>query len=227
MKRLVYLSLVVLIFLFSSCKREEFSQNNNLEITSTNYSSKGEFYEYNLEIPQIENSKSEDTTYFNLTMQENMRYILDNLSTKVGDSGVKKAVITFKNNKNNFGVLSITVFTQIESGTTNNLATLDSYNIALKDQAILTFDKIFKDDGVDYINMLINDSIRKKDSIVNTQGQEVIFFENAEADINNATLSFEGNNVVFTFAIGDLAPNSSGMPVFKFDKKTLKKYLNI
>ena len=74
--------------------------------------------------------------------------------------------------------------------------------------------------------MRINDMIKNKDRVLNTQGVEVIFFDNAEADINNAILSFEGDYIVFTFTEYDLTAYSSGMPVFKFNKKDIKKYLN-
>ncbi len=74
--------------------------------------------------------------------------------------------------------------------------------------------------------MKINDIIKSGAKVYNTKGGQVIFFDNAEANINNAVLSFEGDNIVFTFLEYDLSPYSSGMPVFKFNKKEVKKYFN-
>ncbi|WP_291259571.1 DUF3298 domain-containing protein [Fusobacterium sp.] len=44
--------------------------------------------------------------------------------------------------------------------------------------------------------------------------------------MENAVVYFDSNNVVFVFREYDLSPYSSGMPVFKFNKKDIKRYLN-
>ena len=38
---------------------------------------------------------------------------------------------------------------------------------------------------------------------------------------------FEGNSVVFLYPHYEIAPYSSGMPIFKFDKKDIKKFVKI
>lgn len=227
MKKIVYLGILVFILTLVGCNPLNSSSYEKVDVVSADYQSEGKFYKYDIKIPQIKDEKSEDFTYFNLTMQENMRYIVDNLSTKENDEGIREAYISYKNNENSFGVLSISVLTNIYTGGAHFMNNLESYNLSLKDKTILSLDKIFTEDAIGYFNIVINDKIKNKDKVLNTQGKEVIFFENAEADVNNAILSFEGDDVVFTFLEYDLSPYSSGMPVFKFNKKDIKKYLNI
>lgn len=226
MKKILYILSLSLIFLIISCDKESKPNNLNIELVSSTSSGQDKFYKYDLTIPQIKNDQSEDFTYFNLTMQENMRYVLENLSEKKDDGGIQSACITFKNNENNFGVLSITILTSIYTGGAHSKNILESYNFNLKDKSILSSDKIFKEEANEYFNMKINDMIKNHVTVFNTQGKEVIFFDNAEANIDNSIVSFEGDNIIFTFSEYDLAPYSSGMPVFKFNKKEIKKYLN-
>ena len=178
MKKFFYILALSLAIFVTGCEKGTTLSSSSVEVVSSNSKNKGEFYSYDINIPQIKDETSEDFTYFNLTMQENMRYIIENLSGKKDDGGIQEAY------------------------------------------------KIFKDEAIEYFNMRINDMIKNKDRVLNTQGVEVIFFDNAEADINNAILSFEGDYIVFTFTEYDLTPYSSGMPVFKFNKKDIKKYLN-
>lgn len=204
------------------------NMDNNLKVNSLDYrSEENTVAKYELKIPQIENEKSEDITYFNATMKEEMRYILENLSTDENDGKIQDAYVNFEEYKNNFGVLSITVLSNVYTGGAHSTNNFESYNINLKDNSILTFDKLFTEEAKDYFNMKINDMIKNKDKVLNTNGNEVMFFDNCEANIANAVVYFEGDNVVFVFHEYDLSPYSSGMPVFKFDKKDVKKYLNI
>lgn len=227
MKKTLCVLAISLITLFGGCGKENISPSTKIEVISSDTKSEGEFYKYDIKIPQIKDEKSEDFTYFNLTMQENMRYIIENLSAKKDDGGIQEAYISFTNNENSFGVLSITVLTNIYTGGAHFINSLEGYNLSLKDKTILSLDRIFTEDAIEYFNLRINDMIKNKDKVLNTQGREVIFFDNAEADINNAVISFVGDYVVFTFSEYDLSPYSSGMPVFKFNKKDIKKYLKI
>lgn len=201
---------------------------NHLNVATLDYiSNEKKMYKYELKIPQIENEKSEDISYFNVTMKEEVRYILENLSVEENDGKIKDAHISYEKHENSFGILSISTLTSVYTGGAHFINKLESYNINLKDNSILTFDKIFDEDALEYFNMKINDLIRDKERVVNTQGKEVIFFENAEADIRNANLYFEGDKIVFVFSEYDLSPYSSGMPKFTFDKKEIKKYLKL
>ena len=227
MKRVLYLLTVFMLLILGGCEGGNSLTSNVVEVTSSDSKGEGKFYKYDIKIPQIKDETSEDYAYFNLTMQENVRYIVENLSGKADDEGIKEAYISFENHTNSFGILSITVMTNIYTGGAHFINSLEGYNMNLKDKTILGLDRVFKEEAIEYFNMRINDSIRNGDVVHNTKGGEVIFFDNAEADINNAVLSFEGDNIVFTFSEYDLSPYSSGMPVFKFNKKEIKKYLNI
>ena len=226
MRRVLFLLITFLIFILSGCDGEKISTSNKIEVISSDYQGEGRYYKYDIKIPQIKDESSEDFTYFNLTMQENMRYIIENLATKENEGGIQEAYISFTNNENSFGVLSISVLTNIYTGGAHFENNLECYNLNLKDKTILALDKIFKEEAVEYFNMKINDIIKSGAKVYNTKGGQVIFFDNAEANINNAVLSFEGDNIVFTFLEYDLSPYSSGMPVFKFNKKEVKKYFN-
>lgn len=224
MKRVIFFMIIFAMFVLSGCENKKISNVNEIEVISSEYQGEGNYYKYDIKIPQIKDESSEDFTYFNLTMQENMRYIIENLATKENDGGIQEAYISFTNNENSFGVLSISVLTNIYTGGAHFENNLECYNLNLKDKTILALDKIFKEEAIEYFNMKINDTIRNGVKVYNTKGEQVIFFDNAEANINNAVLSFEGDNIVFTFSEYDLSPYSSGMPVFKFNKKEIKKY---
>lgn len=226
MKKIIYFLVLVLALALIGYSQIR-PVDKSISIVSADYKEEGEFYKYNIKIPQIKDEKSEDFTYFNLTMQENMRYIIENLSNKENDGGIEEAYISFENHKNSFGILSISVLTNVYKGGAHSMNNVESYNMSLKERSILSLDKIFTDDAIEYFNMMINDKIKNKERVLNTKGKEVIFFDNAEADINNAVVYFEGDNVVFIFLEYDLSPYSSGMPVFKFNKREIKKYLNV
>ena len=226
MKKIIYFLVLVLALALIGYSQIR-PVDKSISIVSADYKEEGEFYKYDIKIPQIKDEKSEDFTYFNLTMQENMRYIIKNLSNKENDGGIEEAYISFENHKNSFGILSISVLTNVYKGGAHSMNNVESYNMSLKERSILSLDKIFTDDAIEYFNMMINDKIKNKERVLNTKGKEVIFFDNAEADINNAVVYFEGDNVVFIFLEYDLSPYSSGMPVFKFNKREIKKYLNV
>lgn len=226
MKKIIYFLVLVLALALIGYSQIR-PVDKSISIVSADYKEEGKFYKYDIKIPQIKDEKSEDFTYFNLTMQENMRYIIENLSNKENDGGIEEAYISFENHKNSFGILSISVLTNVYKGGAHSMNNVESYNMSLKERSILSLDKIFTDDAIEYFNMMINDKIKNKERVLNTKGKEVIFFDNAEADINNAVVYFEGDNVVFIFLEYDLSPYSSGMPVFKFNKREIKKYLNV
>lgn len=223
----IFFLLSILLLLITSCGKENTSLKKiNFEVMPIEYVNKSEFYNYSITIPQIKDEKTEDISYFNMTMQENMRYIVENLSTSKDDGGIQEANMNYEVKENNFDILSIVILTSTYTGGAHGANNLEAYNIYLKDSTLISFDKIFNEEAEEFFNMSINDTIRNKEKVLNTRGKEVIFFENAEADIKNATMYFEGDNIVFVFSEYDLSPYSSGMPVFKFNKKLVKKYMN-
>lgn len=220
------LGAALILLLQVACVEREIK--SNLEVGTINYTSKeGKPYRYDLKIPQLENEKGEDISYFNVTMKEEARYIMENLTTDKKDGKIIEATVSYENHENSFDVLSLSILTSIYTGGAHNINNLESYNFSLKDETILSIDKILTEDGIEYFNARINDMIANKEKVLNTYGREVIFFDKVEADIRNSVITFEKDQLVFTFQNYDLSPYSSGMPVFKFNKKDVKKYLNM
>lgn len=217
--------LFAVIFLFTACDNGKKQQEGIKSVEEIQYNETAKKYKYNIVIPQINNIESEDITYFNLTMQEHARLIIDSLLGVTEEMEVStpyEADVSFEVKENSFGILSIILKTYTYEGGAHGNTFWDSYNIKLKNHTLLNFDAIFKENARDYFNMKINDLIENKKKVVNTAGDEVVFFENVEVNIDNAVMYFEGDNVVFVFPLYELAPYSSGMPVFKFNKKELK-----
>lgn len=220
--------LFAVILLFTACDNGKKQQESIKSVEKLEYNETAKKYKYNIVIPQINNIESEDISYFNLTMQEQARLIIDSLQGVTEEMEVSspyEADISFEIKENNFGLLSIILKTYTYEGGAHGNTLWDSYNMELKNYSLLNFDTVFNENARDYFNMKINDLIENRRKVVNTAGDEVIFFENVEVNIDNAVMYFEGDNVVFVFPLYELAPYSSGMPVFKFSRKELKNYL--
>lgn len=200
--------------------------SNKLKVEMLKYNEKNDFAQYDIVLPQIANVDSEDISYFNDNMKESLRYIVENMSTSNEDTLIKTADITYANYPNTFGVLSIEISASLSNGGAHPENVIDTYNINLKDNTLLSFGKVFNEDDVNYFNMLINDRI-KAGKVKNTQGKEVALFSNVEADIRNAGFYFEGDSVAFVFQQYVLGPYASGMPVFKFNRSEIKDHLQL
>lgn len=223
-----FFALFAAILLFTACDNGKKQQETIKSVEKLEYNEAVQKYKYNIVIPQINNIESEDISYFNLTMQEQARLIIDSLqgvTEEIEVSAPYEADISFETKENSFGILSIILKTYTYEGGAHGNTIWDTYNIELKNYSLLNFDNVFNENAKSYFNMKINDLITNKKKVVNTSGDEVIFFENAEVNIESAAMYFEGDNVVFVFPLYELAPYSSGMPVFKFNKKELKNYL--
>ena len=215
------------MLLFTACGIEK-EKEKEKEIEKLEYKGATNNYKYNLVIPQILNVQSEDISYFNLSLQENARLIIDELLESTGEikpSVPYEAEMSYEVKENGFGITSIVVkrYTYTEGAHRNT--TLETYNLLDKDLKLINFESFFNDNAQSYFEMKINDAIENKERVKNINGEEVIFFENPEVNIKNAVIYFEGDSVKFVFPLYDLAPYSSGMPVFKFSKDEIKKYM--
>lgn len=227
--KLLLITIVMLLF-FSGCDDLELKNKkakSELEITTLEYEDKNDFAEYSIKIPQITKGESEDIVYFNLTMQENMRYILENLSTAKDDGQIQSAYISYKEYPNEFDIISVGLLTSIYTGGAHSQNAFETYNINKKDNSLLTFDKLFNTGDIEYFNMLINDRINSKTPIYNMRGMEIELFEDYEIDIRNASFYFENDSIVFVFQEYEIGPYSSGMPVFKFNKGEIKNHIQL
>ncbi len=215
------------MLLFTACGVEK-EKEKEKEIEKLEYKGATNNYKYNLVIPQILNVQSEDISYFNLSLQENARLIIDELLESTGEikpSAPYEAEMSYEVKENDFGITSIVVKRYTYTGGAHGNTTLETYNLLDKDLKLINFESFFNDNAQSYFEMKINDAIENKERVKNINGEEVIFFENPEVNIKNAVIYFEGDSVKFVFPLYDLAPYSSGMPVFKFSKNEIKKYI--
>lgn len=199
-----------------------------MEVVSTTEKKQTEYSDYVINIPQIINLDTEDIEYFNLTMKENMRNIIDNMATSKEDGEYESADMNYQVKNNNFNVMSIILTTNLyPNGGAHPIHEIDAYNLNKKTGTLITNDKLLEDDDVDYFNMLINDQISNKKPIYNTNGEECFLFNDIEANVKDAIIYFEGDNIVFVFKEYYMAPYSSGMPMFKFNKDNIKKNIHL
>ncbi len=215
------------MLLFTACGVEK-EKEKEKEIEKLEYKGATNNYKYNLVIPQILNVQSEDISYFNLSLQENARLIIDELLESTGEikpSAPYEAEMSYEVKENDFGITSIVVKRYTYTGGAHGNTTLETYNLLDKDLKLINFESFFNDNAQSYFEMKINDAIENKERVKNINGEEVIFFENPEVNIKNTVIYFEGDSVKFVFPLYDLAPYSSGMPVFKFSKDEIKKYI--
>ncbi len=215
------------MLLFTACGVEK-EKEKEKEIEKLEYKGATNNYKYNLVIPQILNVQSEDISYFNLSLQENARLIIDELLESTGEikpSVPYEAEMSYEVKENDFGITSIVVKRYTYTGGAHGNTTLETYNLLDKDLKLINFESFFDDNAQSYFEMKINDAIENKERVKNINGEEVIFFENPEVNIKNAVIYFEGDSVKFVFPLYDLVPYSSGMPVFKFSKDEIKKYM--
>ena len=217
--------------LFIGCEKDiapKVDNSKKMTVTSIEEKKEEKNYHYSMEIPQIINAESEDINYFNMTMKEDARSIIDSMSGSGEEGEYEGGWISYQVHPNSFDVLSITVVTGVHyTGAAHPLHSIDAYVISNRSKKLLTKNDIFTEDDMEYFNMLINDKIRENKEVYNYMGDKVMLFNDAVADIGNAAVYFEGDDIVFLFAIYDISPYSSGNPVFKFNKSKVKKHIHI
>lgn len=228
MKRLKQIMLLFIILLFSGCLNEK--EIPKIEkIDKMEYKETTKNYKYNIVIPQILNVQSEDISYFNLSLQENARLIIEELleiSEGAEDLSTSyEAKMNYEVKENDFGIISIVVKTSIYTGGAHGNTNLETYNIGKKDLKLINFESFFNEDAKSYFEMKINDMIENKEKVYNINGDEVAFYEDVEINLDRAGIYFEGENINFIFPLYEIAPYSSGIPVFKFNKEEVKKYM--
>ena len=193
------------MLLFTACGIEK-EKEKEKEIEKLEYKGATNNYKYNLVIPQILNVQSEDISYFNLSLQENARLIIDELLESTGEikpSVPYEAEMSYEVKENDFGITSIVVKRYTYTGGAHGNTTLETYNLLDKDLKLINFESFFNDNAQSYFEMKINDAIENKERVKNINGEEVIFFENPEVNIKNAVIYFEGDsvNLYFLFMI--------------------------
>lgn len=228
MKRLKQIILLLIILLFGGCfNNEELPKIEKID--KMEYKQITKNYKYNIVIPQILNVQSEDISYFNLSLQENARLIIDEiLEMSLGGENPTRpyeANMSYEVKENDFGIVSIIVRTSIYTGGAHGNSNIETYNIDKKELKLISFDNFFDENAKSYFEMKINDIIENKEKVFNIDGDEVIFYENTDVNLNTASMYFDEKNINFIFPLYEIAPYSSGIPVFKFKKEDIKKYM--
>lgn len=220
MKKFKVFLLGVLLVAFGSCEKAEDGKNNVPKVVSIESNEETDTTIFSLSYPQIEGKETEDFKYFNSIMKENMQLMKESYKEPASESNsdIKNEIsVDYSVVENNFNILSIVVSTETYTGGAHGAHSSTAYNFSLKDNKLLKLSDIITKDGIEYINMKINDEISK-----DTEG---IYFAEAVADINNATVYFSEDKLIAIFSEYDIAPYSSGRPEFEFNKAEIEKYL--
>lgn len=206
-------------------KQEQTINEIDFKIEDVRNRKKGNFYTFDISLPQITNEVTKDITYFNLNMKEKEKNILNNIAKSKDSEGIQEAKLWYEIKENSFDILSVVINSYIYEGGAHGVTEITSMNISKKDGLLVDYRRMFNQDATQFFNRAINDKIDKKEKVLNLNGDEFIFFRDAEADVKDATMYFEGDNVVFVFQQYILGPYSSGIPVFKFNKAEISKYM--
>lgn len=229
MKKLKFIVLFLLLgTIFVGCnfgKKEDISKMK-VEFTTNKESS--EKYSYDIVLPQITGVSNEDIDYFNTNMTELTNNITKNMIVSNGEGDFINVIILSKEYKNSFGILSIGIDLNLYfKGGAHGDHTFQSYNFDKKTNNLVSFENLFTTEDIKFYNKYINKMIKDGKKVYNTNGNAVIFFDDAEANINDSAFYFDGDDLVFVFGLYSLAPYSSGMPTFRVPKNLVDKHIHI
>jgi hypothetical protein len=118
--------------------------------------------------------------------------------------------------KNVFNIVSIKFDTYHFTGGAHGLPGTTVFNINQQTGKELIFDDIFVSGARKYFETEISKQM--------AQDKET-YFSDTSPDLRKTSFYFEGNDVVFVFPPYAIAPYSSGMPEFRFNKNNIKKWL--
>ena len=231
MKRFkVFLTMLVAIFFIGGCNGSKDDNKDDLKVSYENFKKTEKDYSYDIKIPQISGAENEDISYFNVTMQELSRNLIDNMYIpEDGEDGeFSEANIATEEHKNNFDVLSMVLYIYVyNTGAAHGTVTPETYNFNKHDNSLISFENIFTSKDVEFFNNEINKQIRDGKKVKNINGEDGFLYDDAEANINDAVFYFDGDNLVFIFQSYSLAPYSSGMPMFKIPKDVAMKHIHL
>lgn len=220
MKKIKVFLLALLLVVFASCDNMKTEKSNIPKVISIENNEETTTTIFSMNYPQIEGEDSKDFKYFNSIMKENMQLMKESYNEPASESNadIKNEIsVNYLVPENSFNILSILMVKEMYTGGAHGVHETESYNFRLKDNKLLNLSDIISKDGIEYINMKINDEIKND--------KEGVYFEDAVADINNTSVYFSENKMIVIFSEYDIAPYSSGRPEFEFDKKEIEKYL--
>lgn len=219
MKRLF---LLLTLIAFTACGGQK-----KIVVDSLTYEKNSNNYSYKIVIPQIKGIRNQNIEELNIKLSEIANEKIQNMIKGVKDSPAEY-IESYETFENDFDITSILIGTySIGKNDANGIQASESINIKNSDGSFITFDKFFKEGAEEYIVDQIQNIINKTSGkiVLNENGEQVSFFEDAEINLDNSAMYFEGNDICFKFDICELAPHSDGQPVIKFPKEELKEFI--
>lgn len=216
------LFLLLTLIAFTACGGQK-----KIVVDSLTYEKDSDNYSYKIEIPQIKGVKSQDIEKLNAKLSEIATEKIENMVRGVKNSPAEY-IESYETFENDFDITSILIGTySIGKKDANGIQASESINIKNSDGSFVTFDSFFKEGAEEYIVDQIQNIINKSSGkiVLNDNGEQVSFFEDAEINLDNSAMYFEGNDICFKFDMYELAPHSDGQPVIRFPKEELKEFI--
>lgn len=216
------LFLLLTLIAFTACGGQK-----KIVVDSLTYEKDSDNYSYKIEIPQIKGVKNQDIEKLNAKLSEIATEKIENMVRGVKNSPAEY-IESYETFENDFDITSILIGTySIGKKDANGIQASESINIKNSDGSFVTFDSFFKEGAEEYIVDQIQNIINKSSGkiVLNDNGEQVSFFEDAEINLDNSAMYFEGNDICFKFDMYELAPHSDGQPVIRFPKEELKEFI--
>ena len=219
MKKLL---LLLTLMAFTACGGQK-----KIVVDSLTYEKNGDNYSYKIEIPQIKGIRNKEIEELNVELSELADSTIESMVNGLEGSPAEY-IESYQTFENDFGITSILLETySIGENDANGIQASESINIKNSDGSFVTFDSFFKKGAREYIVNQIENIINKTSGkiVLNSNGEEVAFFENVEINLNDSAMYFEGNDICFKFDMYELAPHSEGQPIIRFSKEELKEFI--
>lgn len=219
MKKLL---LLLTLMAFTACGGQK-----KIVVDSLTYEKNGDNYSYKIEIPQIKGIRNKEIEELNVELSELADSTIESMVNGLEGSPAEY-IESYQTFENDFGITSILLETySIGENDANGIQASESINIKNSDGSFVTFDSFFKEGAREYIVNQIENIINKTSGkiVLNSNGEEVAFFEDVEINLNDSAMYFEGNDICFKFDMYELTPHSEGQPIIKFPKEELKEFI--
>ena len=219
MKKLL---LLLTLMAFTACGGQK-----KIVVDSLTYEKNGDNYSYKIEIPQIKGIRNKEIEELNVELSELADSTIESMVNGLEGSPTEY-IESYQTFENDFGITSILLETySIGENDANGIQASESINIKNSDGSFVTFDSFFKEGAREYIINQIENIINKTSGkiVLNSNGEEVAFFEDVEINLNDSAMYFEGNDICFKFDMYELAPHSEGQPIIRFPKEELKEFI--
>ena len=191
MKKLL---LLLTLMAFTACGGQK-----KIVVDSLTYEKNGDNYSYKIEIPQIKGIRNKEIEELNVELSELADSTIESMVNGLEGSPAEY-IESYQTFENDFGITSILLETySIGENDANGIQASESINIKNSDGSFVTFDSFFKEGAREYIVNQIENIINKTSGkiVLNSNGEEVAFFEDVEINLNDSAMYFEGNDICF------------------------------